>query len=68
MLSFENVSYDGIGIAMVTLLDSTVIVTTRQSVSAQNASEAAIAFVSRGDATGAGQLRKPAVPGDRIMV
>ncbi|WP_407166989.1 hypothetical protein [Bradyrhizobium sp. ORS 111] len=68
MLTFENLSYDGIGIAMVTLLDSTVIVTTRQSVSAQIASEAAIALVSRGDATGAGQLWKPAVPDDRIMV
>ncbi|WGR95267.1 MULTISPECIES: hypothetical protein [unclassified Bradyrhizobium] len=68
MPTCEDVSYDGIGIAMVTLLDSTVIVTTRQSVSAQIASDAAIAFVSREDATGAGQLWKPAVPDDRIMV
>jgi hypothetical protein len=65
---FEGVSYDRIGIAMVTLLESTVIATTRQSVNAPIASDAAIAFVSRADATGAGQLWKPAVPDDRIMV
>ncbi|KWV52568.1 hypothetical protein AS156_10245 [Bradyrhizobium macuxiense] len=61
-------SYDRIGIAMVTLLDSSVIMTTRQSVNAPIASDAAIAFVSREDATGAGRLWKPAVPDDRIMV
>jgi hypothetical protein len=58
----------GIGSAMDTLIESTVSVTTRQSDSAPIASEAAMALVSREDATGTGRLMKPAVPGDRIMV
>jgi hypothetical protein len=58
----------GIGSAMVTLIESTVSVTTRHSDSAPIASEAAMALVSREEATGAGRLMKPAVPGDRIMV
>ena len=53
---------------MDTLIESTVNVTTRQSDSAPIASEAAMALVSREDATGTGRLMKPAVPGDRIMV
>jgi len=52
---------------MDTLIESTVNVTTRHSDSAPIASEAAMAFVSREDATGPGRM-KPAVPGDRIMV
>ena len=58
----------GIGIAMVTLLESTVSVTTRQSDNAPTASEAAMALVNQEDATGAGRPSKPAVPDDRIMV
>src|SRR5882757_5621644 len=53
---------------MVTLIESTVSVTTRQSDSEPIASETAINFVSREDATGAGLLWNPAVPGDRAMV
>ena len=60
--------YTGNGIAMVALIDSTVSVTTRHSDSVPIASEVAMALVSREDATGAGRLSKPAVPGDRIMV
>lgn len=61
-------NYVGIDIAMVILLDTTVSRTARQSVSEPIASEAAIAFVSREDATGAGRSWKPTVPDDRIMV
>jgi hypothetical protein len=53
---------------MAILLDSTVSITTTQSVNAPIASDAAIAFVSREDATGAGRSWKPAVPDDRIIV
>jgi hypothetical protein len=53
---------------MDTLIESTVSVTTRHSDSEPIASEAAMALVSREDATGAGRLMKPAGPGDRIMV
>jgi hypothetical protein len=58
----------GNGIAIETLIDSTVSVTTRHSDSAPIASVAAMALVSREEATGAGRLPKPTVPGDRIMV
>jgi hypothetical protein len=47
---------------MVMLLDSTVSVTTRRSVNAPSASDAAIALVSRDDASGAGRPSKPAGP------
>jgi hypothetical protein len=60
--------YAGTGIAMVTLIESAVSVTTRHSDNAPIAREVAMALVSREDATGAGRLPKPAVPGDRIMV
>ena len=60
--------YAGIGIAMLTLIESTVSVTTRHSDNAPIASVAAMALVSREEATGAGRFSKPAVPGDRIMV
>jgi hypothetical protein len=50
------------------LIENTVRVTTRHSDSAPIASEAAMALVNREDATGAGRLMKPTVPGDRIMV
>ena len=53
---------------MVVLIDSTVSATTRHSDSVPIASEVAIALVNREDATDAGRLSKPAVPGDRIMV
>ena len=56
------------GIATVALIESTVMVTTRQSDTVPIASEVAIAPSNREDATGARQLSKPAVPGDRIMV
>ena len=53
---------------MLTLIESTVSVTARHSDSEPIASEAAMALVSREEATGARRLSKPAVPGDRIMV
>ena len=54
------------GIAAPSLLDSTVMVTIRQSDSEAIASEAATASLSRGDATVTAGLLKPAVP-DRVM-
>ena len=54
------------GIAATSLLDSTVMVTIRQSDSEAIASEAATASLSRGDATVTAGLLKPAVP-DRVM-
>ena len=59
--------YAGIGIAMLTLIDSIVRVTIRQSDSDPIASEAATASVSRDEATGAERPLKPAAPGDRVM-
>jgi hypothetical protein len=59
--------YAGIGIAMETLIESTVRVTIRHSDSDPIASVAATASVSRDEATGADGLSKPAGPGDRIM-
>ena len=56
------------GIAVPSLLDSTVRVTIRQSDSAAIASEAATASVSRVDATAAAGLPKPAGREDRVMV
>jgi len=51
---------------MVTLIDSTVSETIRHNDSTPIASEAAMALVSRDEATGAGRP-KPALPDDRIM-
>ena len=59
--------YAGIGIAMLTLIDSIVRVTIRQSDSDPIASEAATASVSQDEATGAERPLKPAAPGDRVM-
>jgi hypothetical protein len=59
-------TYVGIGIAMLTLIDSAVRVTIRHSDSEPIASEAATASISRDEATGADGLSKPA-PDDRIM-
>jgi hypothetical protein len=56
------------GIAMVTLIDSTVRVTIRHSDSPPIASEPATAWVSLDKATGAERLSKPEAPDDRIMV
>lgn len=53
---------------MVTLIESTVSVTIRQSDNPPIASEEATAQVSRDDARGAERLPKPAAPGDRFMV
>jgi hypothetical protein len=61
-------NYAGIGIAMVTLIESTVSATRRHSDSAPIAREVAMALDSREQATGAKRLSKPAAPGDRIMV
>lgn len=61
-------NYAGIGIAMVTLIESTVRVTIRHSDNAPIASEAATAWVSRDEAAGAAWPLKPAAPVDRIMV
>jgi hypothetical protein len=60
--------YPANGIAIETLIDSTVSVTTRHSENAPIASVAAMALVNREEATGAGRLPKPTVPSDRIMV
>ncbi len=54
--------------AIDTLIDSTVNATAKHSDNAPIASVAAIALVSREDATGARRPEKPAVPDDRIMV
>ncbi len=56
------------GIPVASLLDSTVMVTIRQSDSEAIASEAATASISRGDATAIAGLVKPAAPEDRVMV
>jgi hypothetical protein len=67
-IGLEEISrYAGIGIAMLTLIDSTVRATIRHSDSEPIASEAATASVSRDEATGAEWLLKPAAPCDRIM-
>lgn len=50
------------------LIDSAVSMTVRQSDSVPIASEVAMALANREEATEAGRLPKPAVPGDRIMV
>ena len=52
---------------MAALIDSTVIVTTRQSESVPNANEVAMAPIILEDATGARLPSKPIVPGDRII-
>src|SRR5260370_14529828 len=57
-----------IGIAMLTLIESTVITTARHSDSAPIASEAAMALVNREEATDARRPSKPALPTDRIIV
>jgi hypothetical protein len=60
-------AYAGIGIAMVTLIESMVRVTIRHSDSEPIASEAATVRISRDEATGAERPLKPVAPGDRIM-
>ena len=60
--------YAGKGIAIATLIESTVRVTIRHSESEPIAREVATACVSRDEATGAERPLKPAAPGDRIMV
>jgi hypothetical protein len=59
--------YAGIGIAMVTLIETTVRVTIRHSDSEPIASEAATVRINRDEATGVERALKPAAPGDRIM-
>jgi len=59
--------YAGIGIATLTLIDSTVRATIRHSDSEPIASEAATASVSRDETIGAERIWKPAAPGDRLM-
>jgi hypothetical protein len=61
-------SYAGIGIAMLALIENTVRVTIRHSDSEAIASEAATASASLDEAASAGQRTKPAGPGDRVMV
>lgn len=56
------------GIAAPSVLDTTVMVTIRQSDSEAIASEAATASISRGEATATAGLVKPAAPEDRVMV
>ena len=57
----------GIGIAIETLIESTVRVTIRQSDNEPIASVAATASFNRDEATGAQRPLKPTAPGDRIM-
>ena len=64
---FGKMIFGHAGIAMLTLIESIVRVTIRQSDSEPIASEAATASVSRDEAIGAERQLKPAVPGDRIM-
>jgi hypothetical protein len=64
---FRIMLYAGIGIAMLTLIESTVRATIRHSDSEPIASEAATASISRDEATGAERPLKPAAPGDRVM-
>jgi hypothetical protein len=59
--------HEGNGNAMLTLLESSVRATIRQSDIEAIASEAATASISRVDATGATRPQKPAAPVDRIM-
>ena len=67
-MGLEEISrYTGIGIAMLTLIESTVRATIRQSDSEPIASEAATASIKRDEATGAERPLKPAAPGDRVM-
>jgi hypothetical protein len=63
----KKLSQTGSGIAMLTLIDSTVSATIRHSETEPIASEAATALVNRDEATGAAWLSKPAARGDRIM-
>src|SRR6185312_7439271 len=63
-----NLSYAGIGIAMLALIENTVRVTIRHSDSEAIASEAATASASLDESASAGQRTKPAGPGDRVMV
>jgi hypothetical protein len=66
-LETNRLGYAGSGIAMVTLIDSTVSATIRHSESEPIASEAATALVNWDEATGAAWPSKPAARGDRIM-
>jgi hypothetical protein len=67
-IGLEEISrYAGIGIAMLTLIESTVRATIRHSDSEPIASEAATASIKRDEATGAERPLKPAAPGDRVM-
>ena len=52
---------------MLTLIESTVRVTITHNDTEPIASEAATAWASREEATGAAGRSKPAAPGDRIM-
>ena len=60
-------SYAGIGIAMLTLIENTVRVTIRHSDSEPIARAVATASISRDEATGAEWPSKPPAPDDRIM-
>jgi hypothetical protein len=64
MTGRNSFGYAGIGIARLTLIESTVRVMIRHS---ESASEAATASASRDEATGADGLSKPVAPDDRIM-
>src|SRR5664279_3438248 len=68
MAGKNDFGYAGIGIAMETLIESAVRVTITHSDSEPIASEAATAWASREEATGAVRPSKPAAPGVRIMV
>jgi hypothetical protein len=63
----NNLGYAGNGMAIESLIESNVSVTTRQSESEPIASVAATASVNRGDATGAGRRLKPTAPVGGVM-
>jgi hypothetical protein len=67
MVRRNNLSYAGIGIAMLTLIENTVRLTIRHSDSEPIASAVATASISRDEATGIERLSKPAAPDDRFM-
>jgi hypothetical protein len=67
MMQTKSRNRQGMGIATVALIDSTVRVTTRQSDSVPIASDVAMAPSNREEATGARLLSKPTAPDDRII-
>jgi hypothetical protein len=66
-MAFKKVTSDQTGSGIAIEIESTVMVTARHTDSPQIASEAATAWISRNEATGAAPPSKPTVPRDPIM-